>query len=205
VSIANTITLSRIILSPLFLLFYLFHEELWISAKGLPYVLLGLLIITECTDAIDGYLARLYDQVTDFGKILDPMADSICHLSIFLTFTLPPVNLPVWMIFLFFYRDTLISTLRTLCALRGMALAARTSGKIKAILQGVAAFSVILLMIPHSNGALSDQDLKFYSTWIVGCAAVYTLFSIVDYVIANRLYIARTLKPKRKKSVVSSQ
>lgn len=196
-SIANTITLSRIILSPLFLLFYVFHNDLWISDTGLPYVLLGLLIVTECTDAFDGYLARLYNQVTDFGKILDPMADSICHLSIFLTFTLPPVNLPVWMIFLFFYRDSVISTLRTLCALRGMALAARTSGKVKAILQGIAAFAVILLMIPHSKGVLSDADLKLYSTWIVGFAAIYTLFSIADYVFANRLYIARTLKPKQ--------
>lgn len=197
-SIANLITLSRIVLSPLFLVVYLWHDSLWISSFSLPFVLLGLLILTESSDAMDGYLARKFNQVTDFGKIIDPLADSICHLSVFLTFTLPPVNLPVWMIFLFFYRDSVISTLRTLCALRGMALAARMSGKIKAILQATAAFAVIILMILHANGSLSDHQLTLYSSWIVGAAAVYTIFSIGDYVFANRLYIARTLKPKKK-------
>ncbi len=201
-SIANLITLSRIVLSPLFLIIYLWHASFWITNFGLPFVLLGLLAITEFSDAMDGYLARKYNQVTDFGKIIDPLADSICHLSVFLTFTLPPVNLPVWMIFLFFYRDSLISTLRTLCALRGMALAARISGKIKAILQGIAAFAVILLMIPNAAGTLSNSQLTLYSTWIVGAAAIYTLFSIADYIFANRLYIARTLKPRKKSGTV---
>ncbi len=58
--------------------------------------------ISEFTDFIDGYLARKHLQVTDFGKIVDPMADSIFRLSVFLTFTLPPVNLPIWIIFLIF-------------------------------------------------------------------------------------------------------
>lgn len=200
-SIANALTLGRIIISPLFLLVYAFHDELYITQKELPFVLLFFLIITECSDAFDGYLARKFNQVTDFGKIIDPMADSICHLSIFLTFTLPPVNLPVWMIFLFFYRDSVISTLRTLCALRGMALAARTSGKIKAILQAIAAFAVVLMMIPHAWGTMSDATLTLYSTWIVGAAAVYSVFSIADYIFANRLYIARTLKPKKKSNL----
>jgi CDP-diacylglycerol--glycerol-3-phosphate 3-phosphatidyltransferase len=69
---------------------YLEYETFDISLVTLPYILLFLLGISELSDACDGYFARKYNQVTDLGKILDPMADSIYRISVFLTFTLPP-------------------------------------------------------------------------------------------------------------------
>ena len=119
-TVANSLTIFRIFISPVFLLLYLQHDALGITAKGLPYALL--LGISELSDAFDGLLARKYNQVTDLGKILDPMADSISRISVFLTFTQPPVNVPLVCVFLFLYRDSVISTLRTICALRGFAL-----------------------------------------------------------------------------------
>lgn len=192
-SIANYFTFSRILISPIFLLIYIEHNVLGISPEGLPYVLLFLLGVSELSDACDGYFARKYNQVTDLGKILDPMADSIARISAFLTFTLEPVNLPIPLIFIFLYRDSVVSTLRTICALKGFALAARTSGKIKAVIQGLAAFIILILMIPHSTGDLSTETLHLASTWIVGLAGIYTIFSGIDYIYSNRHYIMKLL------------
>jgi CDP-diacylglycerol--glycerol-3-phosphate 3-phosphatidyltransferase len=203
-SIANYLTFIRIFISPIFLLIYLEYAQLGIREWALPYILLFLLGVSELSDAFDGYLARKYNQVTDLGKILDPMADSIARISVFLTFTQDPVRLPLLLIFAFIYRDSVVSTLRTICALKRFALAARRSGKIKAIIQATAAFAILLMMIPHSLGQLSDQDLHIYSTWIVGIAALYTLYSGFDYIYANRAYIHRLLtKPLNKKPLNS--
>jgi CDP-diacylglycerol--glycerol-3-phosphate 3-phosphatidyltransferase len=129
--------------------------------------------------------------VSDLGKILDPMADSIYRLSIFLAFSLPPVSLPLWIIFIFLYRDIIISTLRTLCALKGFALAARTSGKIKAVWQAAASYAILFLMIPFTEGYLSQANLSMYSTWIAASAAFYSVFSGVDYILAHKQQLHR--------------
>lgn len=202
VSIPNYLTFIRVFISPIFLLVYIEHNLLGISDFLLPYVLLFLLGVSELSDAFDGYLARRYNQVTDLGKILDPMADSISRISVFLTFTMEPVNLPMPLIFIFLYRDSVVSTLRTICALKGFALAARTSGKIKAVVQGVSAFAIILMMIPYSLGTLSAATLHYASTWIVSAAGIYTAFSGIDYIYSNRLYVSKllTLNPVKSKT-----
>lgn len=192
-TIANYFTFFRIFISPIFLLVYIAHASVGISDIVLPYVLLFLLTVSEFSDALDGYLARKYNQVTDLGKILDPMADSIYRISVFLTFTLEPIKVPMIFIFVFLYRDSVTSTLRTICALRGFALAARISGKIKAVIQAVCAFAILILMIPHSLGWMSTAHLHTASTWIVGFAAFYSFLSGVDYVYANREFIRRLL------------
>lgn len=177
---------------------YLEHELLGISMVVLPYILLFLLSVSELSDAFDGYLARLYNQVTDLGKLLDPMADSIYRISVFLTFTQPPVELPVLLVFVFVYRDSVISTLRTICALRNFALAARPTGKIKAIIQAASAALILLLMIPYSLGAISQSALKWTSVVVVAIAAAYALYSGVDYIYSNREYVIRLLTNKDK-------
>lgn len=200
-SIANYFTFIRIFISPIFLFVYLEYEAFNIQLMTLPYVLLFLFGVSELSDACDGYFARKYNEVTDLGKLLDPMADSIYRLSVFLTFTLPPINLPMIVIFIFFYRDSVVSTLRTICALKGFALAARPSGKLKAIIQAFSAFIILMLLIPYSLGHLSQQGLHEMSTMIVVIASIYTLFSGIDYVYANREYIIRLLTTKTEKTV----
>jgi CDP-diacylglycerol--glycerol-3-phosphate 3-phosphatidyltransferase len=196
VSIANYLTFIRIFISPIFLLVYLEYDALNLNLITLPYVLLFLFGVSELSDAFDGYLARKYNEVTDFGKILDPMADSIYRISIFLTFTLPPIRLPMILVFMILYRDSVVSTLRTICALKGFALAARPSGKLKAIIQALSAFVIILLLIPYSLGSLPEQTLHLTSSIIVSVASLYTLFSGIDYIYANWQYIVRMLTAK---------
>ncbi len=194
--IANYITFIRILISPLFMLVYIYPASFGIQEMHLPYILLFLLSISELSDALDGYFARKYNQISEFGKIFDPMADSIARISVFLTFTHPPVSLPLPLIFIFLYRDSITSTLRTICALKGFALAARTSGKIKAIIQAIASFVILFLMIFHSMGTLSQEGLHSYSTWIVFAAALYAILSAFDYIYFNRHYVTCLFQPK---------
>ncbi len=192
-SIALVLTLSRILLGPIFLVVYLYSQDLGISLAWLPYILLILAGVSELSDAFDGALARKQNKVTDLGKLLDPMADSIFRLSVLLAFTQGVIQLPLLLVCVFFYRDTIISTLRTLCALRGIALAARLSGKIKAVIQGIVVFFILILMIPYSLGCLDVKLLQVISFYSVLVTAIYTLYSGTEYIIANRKYIKKAV------------
>jgi CDP-diacylglycerol--glycerol-3-phosphate 3-phosphatidyltransferase len=188
---SHYLTLLRIFLSPLFPILYLEREWFGISLLWLPYIFLFLLTICELSDYLDGMLARKRNEVTDLGKVLDPMADSVTHISLFLAFTQGFVSLPMLVVLVFLYRDFFVSTLRTLCALKGVALAARFSGKMKAILQAVVAFLIVLLMIPYTMGFISLELFQQISAGAVSIAALYTALSIIDYIYANWHYIKK--------------
>lgn len=192
-SVPFYLTVVRIVLSPVFLIFYLYHDSMGISGTAIPYILLILISVCELTDFFDGFFARRHNKVTDLGKVLDPMADSIFRLSVFFTFTQGVVQLPMLLVLVLFFRDSIIGTLRTLCALRGVALAARMSGKVKAVVQAVTAYFILILMIPYSMGCLdlvSFRQMSFYVTFI---AAAYTLISGIEYLYANKGYIKKAL------------
>jgi CDP-diacylglycerol--glycerol-3-phosphate 3-phosphatidyltransferase len=191
--VALYLTLTRIVLSPIFLIVYLYHENFGISLVLLPYILILLLCISELSDIFDGIWARRKNQVTDLGKLLDPMADSIFRLSVFLTFTQGLVKLPLLLVLFFFYRDTIISTLRTVCALRGSALGARLSGKVKAVIQAIVAFFIIILMIPYSLGYISLAALQTISFYAVLAAVIYTIASGAEYLYAHRASLKKAL------------
>ena len=186
------LTIGRIFISPIFLIFYLKYQQLGISLRVLPFILIVLLTLSELSDFFDGFLARRHNLVTELGKILDPMSDSITRLTILLTFTQGFVCLPLLLVFVFVYRDAMISTLRTVCAFRGVTLAARTSGKIKAVFQATAIFAVLILMIPYAWGAISLIQLQTSSLYIISAAAIYTIFAGGEYIWANRSYIGQT-------------
>ncbi len=179
-TIANLLTFIRLFISPLFMLIYLEPQWFGLTTFWLPYVLLLLLAASELSDAFDGWIARRTNTVTDFGKLFDPMADSITHIAIYLSFTAPPVNIPLLFVFVFIYRDAVITTLRAVCAIRGVALAARRSGKAKSILQGVGAFIILGLM------ALQSSYLQPVAYWVTAVAAAVAIVSAVEYFVVNR-------------------
>ena len=192
-NIAHFFTLLRIFMTPMFPLLYLGYNFLGISITKIPYIMLLLLIICESSDIFDGFLARKLNIVTDLGKILDPIADTLTHISLFMTFTQGIIQLPLYLVFIFLYRELFIGGLRTLCALRGVALAARFSGKVKAVMQAVVCTTIVLLMIPYTNGSLSLQLLQDISFYLSSIAAAYTVISVIDYVQANKKYISQAL------------
>jgi len=193
-SLPLTLTLVRIVMSPIFLIIYLYYESFKIDPAVLPYLLLLILTLCELSDFFDGFVARRHNKVTNLGKVLDPMADSIFRLSVFFTFTQGVVQLPLLLVLVFFFRDSIISMLRTVCALHGVTLAARFSGKVKAVVQAVVAYFILILMIPFSGGCLELsllRDMSFYAALI---AAIYTVVSGIEYIVANWMYIRRTIE-----------
>lgn len=187
------LTLSRILLGPVFMAVYLYYPEMDISFSWLPYILLILTCISEVSDVFDGFFARRHNKVTELGKLLDPMADSIFRLSVLFSFTQGFIQLPLLLVSVFFYRDIIISTLRTVCALRGVALAARWSGKIKAVILAIVIFFILILMIPYSLGYLDLETLHVISFYSVTVAALYVAYSGVEYISANKSYIKKAL------------
>lgn len=192
-TLAHYFTLSRMIISPFFPIIYIEYQWLGIPFSSVPFILICLLAICESTDLIDGIIARRCNQVTDLGKILDPMADSITKISLFFTLTRDPVGLPIYVVLIFLYRDFIISSLRTLCALRGVALGARTSGKLKTVIQAGVLFLILIMLIFYVNGIMPRALMHQISTFAVSGAALYAVASAADYLYSNRLYVKKAL------------
>ncbi|HNW59799.1 MAG TPA: CDP-diacylglycerol--glycerol-3-phosphate 3-phosphatidyltransferase [bacterium] len=190
----NILTVSRIFLSPVFIIAFLFHTlESYI-------VCFFLALIIELSDFFDGMLARRYQQISDFGKLMDPFADSISRFSIFLCF-LSDGLAPLWVIAIFFYRDTLVSIIRVFAVREGFVVAARPSGKTKAWVQAVSIWVVLVAMIVHKAGWWEPlRDVACFhriTTIVIAISAAVTLWSGIDYWNSNKkaVYSAMKIKP----------
>ncbi len=187
-NLAIALTLSRILVAPFFAFFFVrsFHAAspaLWL------WIAIGLASLIELSDAFDGFVARRRNQVSDFGKLLDPMADSLSRQTIFLSFMVCADRIiPLWMFLLFLYRDAILSILRTMCAYHGTVLAARRAGKLKAVVQAVGAFIVLFLClgiackmpwIPHLVWG------RHPGFWVMLIPAAVTVLSVYDYIVSN--------------------
>ncbi len=174
INLPNILSSLRLGLSPVFAVFFLLDGHI------ARYLVLGIVIICELTDLIDGYMARKHGQVTDLGKLLDPMADSIYRDTIFLCLAVDR-QVTIFLVLPIFYRDSIISTLRTVCAYKGIVLAARKSGKMKAVLQAVVIITILVLRILALYFPYVENSLYLISNLLMGVACLVTLFSAYDY------------------------
>ena len=159
-NLPTKITFTRIVGSPLFIMsFYLGWGE---EHEGFLWVSLALVIAFEITDLIDGLLARRWGQVTDLGKVLDPFADCISRFSVFLCFMFADYA-HIFMVALIFYRDIIVANIRIAAAMKGTVIHARTSGKIKAVVQAVVILTVISGMNVFGKGSQDFQTTLFFS------------------------------------------
>ena len=158
----------------------------------LLWAALALAFISELSDLLDGIIARRYNMVTDLGKVLDPLADSISRLSIFLAF-FQMGHANIWMILIFFYRDSLVSTLRIVAASRSLILSARKSGKIKAVVQAISVFGVILTLLASQYSIPLYFEPEQIIFAFMSLAVLITLYSLWDYLYSNRPIISELL------------
>jgi len=193
-NIAHQLTFTRILLSPIFVLLYLYHDLLNLSLFATSAWLIILMIFSELTDLFDGFFARRLGHVTELGKVFDPMADSVARISMLLCFTQSPVEIPLIFVFLLIFRDSLISCLRTICALEGFTLAARFSGKVKAVIQAIAIFLTLTMLLLYSAKYIELETMQEIAAWACGIAAAYTMISLGEYIAANKQYILTALK-----------
>ncbi|NLP01258.1 MAG: CDP-alcohol phosphatidyltransferase family protein [Fibrobacter sp.] len=194
-NLATLFTLSRVIIAPIFayvfIVGYRIHSPAWI------WVAAALAGLIEISDLFDGRIARARNEVTDFGKVFDPVADSVSRQTVFISFMVSGI-IPLWMYLIFFYRDAFMQLLRIICASNGIVLAARKSGKTKAVLQGIGAFGVLaVVLMQFYSVKWMPLEIAGYNTgfWVLLLPAVFTLLSVIDYIIPNRALIKKMLRP----------
>ena len=168
-NIANKLTLSRMIMVPFFLVAVYFEKD----SQVLPISAI-IFAVASFTDFLDGYLARKYNLITDFGKFMDPLADKV--LVVAALAVLVEMNLiPAWMIVLIITREYAVSILRAIAANTGQVIAASQGGKAKTVSQIIA---VLMLLLNIKYG--------IYVMWI---AVILTFVSGMDYLMKNKKLI----------------
>lgn len=180
---ANLITALRVFLSPIFFLVFFMPIKTDRAALSSVIVLWILFTFIEISDLFDGKIARARKEVSDFGKLLDPFADSFSRLTYFLCFVGMDF-MPLWVFLLILYRDLSVSFVRLLMAKRGIAMGARISGKVKAFsyaFAGIAGiFQVSVMRIPALRGWTDFIDAGAMGCYIL--AAAVAIWTLVDYV-----------------------
>ena len=181
-TIANKLTLSRVILIPFYVLFLLAditHYHYWIAA--------AIFVLTAVTDAVDGKLARKLNQVTDFGKFADPIADKLLVLSAMISFVQIGM-MPAWICIIITAREIIISGFRLICANKGTVVAASMPGKIKTVTQ----MAFIILSSVNFSYYFEDlipqvcQIVEIIRIIIMYLALLMTILSLIDYLIKNK-------------------
>ena len=185
-NLPNKITLARIVLAPgFFCVFYFSYVpgESLVSIISL-WILFGMI---EVTDLIDGKIARKYDQISDTGKLLDPFADSLSRLTYFFCFSIAGV-MEFWIFLIILYRDLGVAFVRLMISRKGIAMSARLSGKLKAVVYAVAGIVGLAMMTLNitslEKNILSPAQLITTIVFIV--SAVVALWSLADYLSALR-------------------
>lgn len=167
---ASKITLVRVLFIPVYMVtMYLSQGKagLWM------YVSLGIFVIASLTDFIDGYIARHYHQVTDFGKFLDPLADKLLTIAAMAMFCQWGV-FPAWALMIVLTREFAVTGLRLVAAPKGKVIAAGWSGKIKTASTMVGLCAMMAL-----------PGIDVLSIIVIAVIVVTTVYSGVEYFIQN--------------------
>jgi len=177
----NTITAARLPLAPIAVgAMVLAHRNPeWMLAGTITAAVLALIL--ELTDILDGKIAREYGVVSDFGKLFDPFCDAFSRYTLFLGLYAIGVA-DLWMVLVIFWRDSSISFLRSVAAVRGFVMAARRSGKIKAVVQGVGTQIIFGLLVLD----LWVPGAAAYGWYVMALIAVVTGISWVDYFMGSQ-------------------
>lgn len=173
-NLPNKLTILRICLIPFFMFFIL--TDFFNSTE---FVALIIYIAASVTDSIDGYIARKYNLVTDFGKFMDPLADKLLVISSLVCFIEIEI-LNSWVVMIIITRELSITGFRTLAANKGITLAANVWGKIKTICQMT---TIILILIINAN-MLIFLDIMVMPLIII--TVILTLLSGVIYLVQNK-------------------
>ena len=185
-NLPNKLTVSRIILAPIFLVLLLI-EDVWARAFALATFILAAL-----TDLYDGYLARRYGVTTGFGKFMDPLADKILTSSAFIAFVALGYA-RVWMVLPIVVRELFITGLRSVAAYRGVMIRPSFAAQVKTFMQ----MSVIVLILGFVNLRTFAGPLGWELPWLdspripvlfdylMFATMVITVYTGLDYLLRN--------------------
>ena len=170
----NKLTILRVLLIPVFVVVFL-NEQI-------PYneiIAAAIFIIASLTDFFDGYLARKYNLITNFGKFLDPLADKLLvNIALICFLTIPDNPVPAWVVMIIISRDFIISGFRLVASDNGIVIAADYWGKVKTTVQMV---MTILVIIDFDTPVMNIIENIF-----IYAALVLTVISLIVCMTNNK-------------------
>ena len=169
-NLPNKLTILRIIMIPVFII---------VLMTGHYYTSAVIFIIASSTDALDGYIARKYNLITNFGKIMDPLADKLLVVSA-LVCLVELGDVASWMVIVILAREFAVTGLRTVAAASGIVIAAGLTGKIKTVLQMIAVPALLLKNWPFEMIGFPFAEVMLWASVIM------TIVSGTEYVIKNK-------------------
>jgi CDP-diacylglycerol--glycerol-3-phosphate 3-phosphatidyltransferase len=174
-NLPNKLTVVRMALVPFFVAALL----LSMTNDSLKWVALALFVIASLTDFADGYIARKYNLITNFGKFMDPLADKILTISGMICL-IELGRIPSWIVIIIVAREFIISGFRLVAAENGVVIAANYWGKFKTTFQMI----MIILMI------MNIPQLQILTNIVMWIALALTLISLWTYIMANKQVLA---------------
>ena len=191
----NQLTVLRIILTPFFLFFFLSDSPLF------KQISIGIFIIAALTDWYDGWLARKFNYITNWGKFWDPLADKILTSAAFIGFVVLGI-LQLWMVIIILLRDFIITVLRAYADYKGASFATSNYAKWKTFIQMAFLYYLLLIFTGISTPAIYSGHEKIFSILMDHTFIYYTMLFItvitfhsgVTYLYKNRMIILRLIK-----------
>ncbi|MCC8160520.1 MAG: CDP-diacylglycerol--glycerol-3-phosphate 3-phosphatidyltransferase [Oscillospiraceae bacterium] len=172
---ANKITMIRVFLVPVFMVLFMIDNTVC------HYAALGVFILASVTDAIDGYVARKYNQTTTFGKFVDPLADKVLTTSAFLILMYYD-RMSVWALMIVLTREFMVAGVRLVAAGEGKVVAASMWGKLKTVTQMIAVIAAMLLL-PYER--FLGVRASLISDILIWISVAFTIISGIDYLAKN--------------------
>ena len=169
-NLPNKLTVARMVAVPIFIVVLMY---------GYYYAAAIIFVLASFTDMLDGKIARKYNLVTNFGKIMDPLADKLLVMAA-LVCLVELGDVPGWMVIVILAREFTVTGLRTVAASQGVVIAAGMSGKIKTVTQMVAVTLILLKNWPFTYFNVPVADIML---WI---SVIMTIYSGIEYIVQNR-------------------
>ncbi|MCC8189473.1 MAG: CDP-alcohol phosphatidyltransferase family protein [Planctomycetes bacterium] len=191
-NLANCLTLSRFFFAPVILVLLDLLRDPALDAGAWRYSLavLVVLVVTLLTDLFDGMVARARHEVTNFGKIMDPVADSTFFMTLLFGLSACPrfgAEVSLWFPILVLYREIAMHIMRRYAALKGNAVPAKLSGKVKMFSQSLATVVFFLLVLARDltgtagAGVVSEAFLGKFALYLCCFTVAVTYWSLIEY------------------------
>lgn len=192
---ANKLTILRILLIPV-MISVLYIDALVINTEFLnmtvqQIIFAGLFILASLTDFLDGYIARKYNQITTFGKFLDPIADKVLVFTALLYLMVQmPDRVAIWGVMVIIVREFLVTGVRLIAVEHGKVIAASHLGKYKTLTTMLA---IIMFLFNDFGLTLIHPNLVWVTNIVYYIAIFFTVWSGFDYLYKNREIILESV------------
>ncbi len=170
-NLANKITITRIFFIPVCVLLLLINNRIT------DVIAICFFILACATDALDGYIARKKNLITDLGKFMDPLVDKLLVISVLITLV-ELQKISCWIAIIIVWRELIITGFRLVAAKKNTVIQANYLGKIKTVLQMI---MIVLVVLDFKN-----YFMMFFKHLIIISTVIFTFWSGVDYIYKNK-------------------